>query len=75
MAVTTTLAVKVSPAFARKYREFCEANCLQVGRFTEQALEEIMEDYHFGLKAQRVLSAAKGEPVKHADAFSKRRRR
>ena len=55
---TTTLAVKVSVEFARKYREFCDTHALQVGKFTEQALTELIEDYHFGLKAQRALSVA-----------------
>jgi hypothetical protein len=72
---TTTLSVKVSSEFARKYREFCEAHCLQVGKFTEQALSEIMEDYHFGLKAQRVLSRTSGEAVAHDAAFVPARKR
>jgi hypothetical protein len=71
---TTTLAVKVSEKFARRYREFCEANALQVGKFTEQALTELMEDYHFGMKAQRVLSATSGRIVSHGQAFRKRPR-
>jgi hypothetical protein len=69
---TTTLAVKVSRQFARKYREFCEAHALQVGKFTEQALSELMEDFHFGMKAQRVLSASAGHAIPHGEAFSKR---
>lgn len=72
---TTTLAVKVSERFARRYREFCEAHALQVGKFTEQALTELMEDHHFGLKAQRVLSATSGRIVSHEQAFKKRTRR
>jgi hypothetical protein len=72
---TTTLAVKVSQEFARKYREFCEAHALQVGKFTEQALSELMEDFHFGSKAQRVLSMSSGEAVSHERAFRKRTRR
>lgn len=70
---TTTLAVKVSPEFARKYRSFCEDNCLQVGRFTEQALIEIMEDFHFGQKAQSVLARSSGESTSHSKAFAKRK--
>jgi hypothetical protein len=72
---TTTLAVKVSHAFARKYRAFCEEHALQVGRFTEQALTELMEDFHFGQKAQRVLSASSGRSVAHAKAFKARAKR
>ena len=71
---TTTLAVKVSQEFARRYREFCDTHALQVGKFTEQALSELMEDYHFGLKAQRVLSTTPGESTPHEKAFSKRPR-
>lgn len=66
---TTTLAVKVSRDFARRYREFCEGHALQVGRFTEQALSELMEDFHFGRKAQRVLSATTGQVTSHDKAF------
>ena len=72
---TRTLAVKVSGEFAKKYREFCDAHALQIGKFTEQALLEVMEDYHFGLKAQRVLSATSGRAVAHARAFRKRTKR
>jgi hypothetical protein len=72
---TTTLSVKVSREFARRYREFCESHCLQVGKFTEQALLEIMEDYHFGLKAQRILSRSPGETVPHETAFAPKRKR
>jgi hypothetical protein len=72
---TTTLAVKVSEDFARRYREFCEAHALQVGKFTEMALSELMEDYHFGLKAQRVLSASTKRAIPHAQAFKKTARR
>lgn len=70
---STTLSVKVSPEFAKRYREFCEAHCLQVGKFTEQALTELMEDFHFGLKAQAVLSRASGKTVSHAQYFRKPR--
>lgn len=72
---TTTLAVKVSEEFARRYRDFCDAHALQVGKFTEQALSELMEDFHFGLKAQRVLSASSGQSVSHEKAFPKRSRK
>ena len=74
MPASATLAVKVSQRFARKYRSFCESHFLQVGKFTEQALLEVMEDYHFGLKAQRVLSRASGDALDHRDYFGKRRR-
>lgn len=66
---TTTLSVKVSKGFAANFRKFCEAHFLQVGRFTEHALTEMMEDFYFGSKAQRVLSADKGKVVRHKDAF------
>ena len=66
---TTTLSVKVSGDFAKRYRAFCEQHCLQIGKFTEQALIEIIEDYYFGLKAQRILSSTNSEPVGHDEAF------
>ncbi len=65
MTTSTTLSVKVSSSFAKKYRAFCESHCLQVGKFTEQALGEIMEDYYFGTKAQRVLSRSSEKRVAH----------
>ena len=71
---TTTLAVKVSEAFARRYREFCDEHALQVGKFTEMALTELMEDFHFGMKAQRVLSSSSGRTTPHRTAFRKRPR-
>lgn len=71
---TTTLSVKVSSTFAKKYRAFCEAHCLQVGKFTEQTLTETMEDYHFGLKAQRTLSRSPRDSVEHTEYFGKPRR-
>jgi hypothetical protein len=72
---TTTLAVKVSRQFARQYREFCDTHALQVGRFTERALSEMMEDFHFGTKAQRVLSRSSGQTVLHEAAFRRRAKR
>ena len=72
MASTTTLSVKVSPRFAKKFRAFCEAHALQIGKFTEQALTELMEDYHLGLKAQRVLSKSDAAPVPHDAAFGRK---
>lgn len=71
----TTLAVKVSEEFARKYREFCDTHSLQVGKFTERALTALMEDFHFGMKAQRILSATSGQTTAHEKAFPKRTRR
>lgn len=70
---TTTMSVKVSKRFAAQFRAFCDANCLQVGKFTEHALAEVMEDYHFGRKAQRVLSRSTAAPIRHEVAFRKRR--
>lgn len=52
----TTMSVKVSSAFLEEFRRFCEAHALSIGRFTEMQLTEVMEDYHFGNQAQRVLS-------------------
>jgi hypothetical protein len=75
MRASTTLAVKVSKDFADRYRGFCETHFLQVGRFTEQALREVMEDYYFGLKAQRTLSRTSGEAVEHRTYFRRRRRK
>ncbi|MFN0061066.1 MAG: hypothetical protein ACKVPX_00910 [Myxococcaceae bacterium] len=74
MESTTTFAIKVSRKFARQYREFCEQHALQVGRFTEHALSELMEDFYFGSKAQKVLSASSGRVVEHAEAFRARKR-
>ncbi|MGQ0505758.1 MAG: hypothetical protein ACT4TC_10605 [Myxococcaceae bacterium] len=50
-------------------------HALQVGKFTERALSELMEDFHFGMKAQRVMSAASGKTVSHERAFPKRPRK
>lgn len=66
----TTFSIKVGSRFAREFRAFCEAHCLQVGKFTEKALREIMEDYYFGRKAQAALSRSEGKTVSH-DAFLK----
>lgn len=74
MAASATLAVKVSEEFAQKYRSFCDSHFLQVGKFTEQALLEVMEDYHFGLQAQAVLSRTSGEAVDHRQYFAKKKR-
>jgi hypothetical protein len=68
---TTTLSVKVDPQFAREFRDFCEAHFLQVGKFAEHALREVMEDFYFGTKAQRVLSGEAGKPVRHEAYFAK----
>jgi predicted DNA-binding protein len=51
----TALSIKVSGSFSKRFRQFCEDNCLQIGKFTEAALEEVMEDYYFGRKAQQRL--------------------
>lgn len=67
----TTFSIKVGSQFANDFRAFCEAHCLQVGKFTEKALREVMEDYYFGQKAQEVLSRSDGKPLSHA-AFLKR---
>lgn len=52
----TTMSLKVSRSFLNDFRKFCEAHALSIGRFTEMQLTEVMEDYHFGSMAQRVLS-------------------
>lgn len=70
-SIQTTFSIKVDTRFAKRYRTFCSAHCLQVGKFTEQSLREIMEDCYFGEKAQRVLSRSRGKTVSHAD-FIKR---
>lgn len=52
----TTLSIKVSKPFVARFRQFCNAHALSVGKFAEQQLAEVMEDFHFGRLAQRVLS-------------------
>jgi len=52
----TTLSLKVSKDFVERFRGFCETNALSIGRFAEQQLQEVMEDFYFGTEAQRVLS-------------------
>ena len=68
---TTTLSVKVDAKFAREFRDFCQAHFLQVGKFAEHALREVMEDFYFGTKAQRILSQHSGKPVRHEAYFAK----
>lgn len=53
----TTLSLKVSRPFVARFREFCDANAFSVGKFAEQQLTEVMEDFHFGRQAQRTLSS------------------
>lgn len=62
----TTFSIKVTSRFAKEFRAFCETHCLQVGKFTEKALREVMEDHHFGQKAQGVLSRSEGKTISHA---------
>ncbi len=50
------MSLKVSQKFLDEFRKFCDAHALSIGKFTEMQLTEIMEDYHFGLKAERVLA-------------------
>jgi hypothetical protein len=52
----TTMSLKVSKTFLAKFRKFCDAHALSIGKFTEMQLTEIMEDYYFGLKAEQVLA-------------------
>ena len=66
---SSTLSVKVRKKFAMDFRKFCEAHFLQVGKFTEYALSEMMEDYHFGSKAQKVLSRDQEKKVSHEEYF------
>jgi hypothetical protein len=61
----TTFSIKVSARFAKEFRSFCEGHCLQVGKFTERALREIMEDHYFGEKAQEILSRSSGKGIPH----------
>ncbi len=49
------MSLKVSKSFLTEFRKFCDAHALSIGKFTEMQLTEIMEDYHFGLKAEQVL--------------------
>jgi hypothetical protein len=66
---TTTLSVKVPAKFAKEFRKFCETHFLQVGKFTEHALGEMMEDFHFGTKAQNILSQHQGQKISHSKYF------
>lgn len=68
---TTTLSVKVPAKFAKEFRKFCETHFLQVGKFTEHALSEMMEDYYFGTKAQNILSQHQGKKIPHKKYFNK----
>lgn len=68
---STTLSVKVPVKFAKEFRKFCEKYFLQIGKFTEHALTEMMEDYHFGTKAQKTLSQHDGKKVSHKIYFKK----
>ena len=67
----TTFSIKVGSRFVKEYRAFCETHCFQVGKFTEKALREFMEDFHFGEKALGVLARSSGKTVSH-DEFSRR---
>ena len=53
---STTMSLKVSKKFVNEFRGFCEAHALSIGKFTELQLTEVMEDFHFGSRAQRILS-------------------
>jgi len=66
---STTFSVKVPQKFAKEFRKFCERHFLQVGKFTEHALTEMMEDYHFGAKAQKALTLHEGKKVSHKVYF------
>ncbi len=63
----TTFSVKMDSPISKKVRKFCDRHSLQVGKFTEVALEEMMEDYHFGAKAHIVLTEHNGEMLSHED--------
>ena len=67
----TTLSVKVSSKFAKEFRSFCDKHFLQIGKFAEHALLEIMEDYHFGKKAQSILSKNDKELTSHKNYLEK----
>ena len=71
MGKKTTLSVKVDDEFAREFRQFCEDHFLQVGKFAEHALREVMEDYYFGTKAQAILSQTQGGLVAHDKYFGR----
>ena len=66
---TATLSVKVSRSFMDRFRKFCAKHFLQVGKFTEHSLREMMEDYSLGTKAQRVLNRHEGKLVSHKKYF------
>ncbi len=66
----TTLRVKVGPGFAREFQDFCDAHSLDAGTFAEHALREFMEDFHFGTKAQRVLTQHAGKPSRQMTQMS-----
>jgi len=62
-----TWSIKVSKRFVKKYREFCDLHALSVGKFTEQKLLEVMEDYYFGMQAHKVLSVSDSRRKKLKD--------
>lgn len=67
----TTFSIKVSRSFAEKFRAFCDENSLSVGKFAETQLLEVMEDYYFGMKAQRILSRGEARRKSLADLEQK----
>ncbi len=69
----TTLSLKVSGPFVARLRRFCDAHALSIGRFAEQQLAEVMEDFHFGRRAQRVLSSGDSRRVSLAQVGRRRR--
>lgn len=69
---TTTLSIKTTASFAKRYRTFCDVHALQVGKFAEQMLTEVIEDFYFGQKAQRVLSKGTGRAKTHERYFKKK---
>jgi hypothetical protein len=66
---TIPLSIKVSENFAKNFRKFCEEHCLQIGKFAESTLSEIMEDYYFGQRAQKVLSSNQTHFISHEEYF------
>lgn len=69
----TTFSIKVSRAFAEQFRQFCDTNAFSVGKFLERKLTDVMEDFHFGARAQRVLSRGDTRRVGPKDLRRRRR--
>ena len=67
------MSLKVSKPFVDRFREFCDANAFAVGKFVEQQLSDLMEDFHFGRQAQRTLSSGDTRRAKLPEILRRRR--